>query len=221
MPCHRLGRQICPRSHRRAAGLLPMWKLNRQRRLQLVGDENLSSMAATPRSVPVPLHSRHSPTVIEPSPSSAKATPGLDRTSKITSSPTNRACAEVSYITGVPTMISPEDATTSSMTVLASLMDRQVTGISENSTKTTSPKTMGINMSQLRKLFIPKLDKNNKGSMSLTMQTEIEILRAQKKVTGGEIAVDEGEVVLRYLSRFHFLSLVLARGPSVCAVFFS
>ncbi|KAF8128224.1 hypothetical protein EV363DRAFT_1341207, partial [Boletus edulis] len=149
---------------------------------------------------------------IEPSPTSAKATPGLDGTSKITSSPTNRTCAEVSYITGVPTMISPEDATTSSMTVLASLMDCQVpppTGISENSTKTTSPKTMGINMSQLRKLFIPKLDKNNKESMSPTMQREIEVLRAQKKVTGGEIAVDEGEVVCGICLGFIFFSWCL------------
>ncbi|KAF8129746.1 hypothetical protein EV363DRAFT_1450808 [Boletus edulis] len=116
----------------------------------------------------------------------AKATSGLDGTSKITS-PTNGTSAEVSYKTGVPTMISLEDATTSSMTMLPSLMDRQVpppTGISENSTKTTSRKTMGINVSQLRKLFLPKLDKNAKGSMS---PAEIEILRAQKKVTGGEI----------------------------------
>ncbi|KAF8127293.1 hypothetical protein EV363DRAFT_1346547, partial [Boletus edulis] len=125
------------------------------------------------------------PTVIEPSPTSAKATPGLDGTSKITSSPTNRTCAEVSYITGVPTMISPEDATTSSMP------------------------TMGINMSQLRKLFIPKLDKNNKGSMSPTMQREIEILRAQKKVTGGEIAVDECEVVCGICLGFIFFSWCL------------
>ncbi|KAF8119942.1 hypothetical protein EV363DRAFT_1377809, partial [Boletus edulis] len=127
------------------------------------------------------------PTVIEPSPTSAKATPGLDGTSKITSSPTNRTCAEVSYITGVP----------------------PPTGISENSTKTTSPKTMGINMSQLRKLFIPKLDKNNKGSMSPTMQREIEILRAQKKVTGGEIAVDECEVVCGICLGFIFFSWCL------------
>ncbi|KAG6375232.1 hypothetical protein JVT61DRAFT_3446 [Boletus reticuloceps] len=196
------------------------------------GDQNISSMAATPRSNdssaltdscgPSTIGSSSPtqsspPTVIEPSPSSAKATAGLDGTSKI-SSPTNRTCAEVSYKTGVSTIISPEDATTSSMAMLASLMDRQLsslTGISENSyrsrmtvrrameitrtflsssrspsqlsTKTTSPKTMGINVSQLRKLFIPKLDTNAKGSMSPTMQTEIEILRAQKKVTGGEM----------------------------------
>ncbi|KAF8436789.1 hypothetical protein L210DRAFT_3547573 [Boletus edulis BED1] len=200
MPCHRLGRQICPRSHRRAAGSLPMWKLNRQRRLQLVVVTRTSPASSSPtQSSP--------PTVIAPSPSLAKSTAGSDGTSKIST--------EVSYITGVPTMISPEDATTSSMTVLASLMDRQVsslTGISENSTKITSP-TMGINASQLRKLFIPKLDKNVKWSMSPTMQTEIEILsRAQKKVTGGEIAVDEGEVCpcLRNFSRL----LVLAKGPS-------
>ncbi|KAF8422784.1 hypothetical protein L210DRAFT_14933 [Boletus edulis BED1] len=141
------------------------------------------------------------PTVIAPSPSLAKSTAESDGTSKI-SSPTNGTCVEVSYITGVPTIIS-KDATTSSMTMLPSLMDRQVSSLTATeitrtflsssrspyqlSSKTGSPKTMGINMSQLRKRLLPKLDKDVKGSMSPTMQTEIEIPRAQKKVTGGEI----------------------------------
>ncbi|KAF8127279.1 hypothetical protein EV363DRAFT_1346477 [Boletus edulis] len=132
-------------------------------------------------------------TVIAPSPSLAKPTTGSDCTSEI-SSPTNGTCAEVSYITGVPTIIS-KDATTSSMTMLSSLMDRQITRTflsssrspSQLRSKTSSPKTMGINVSQLRKRFLPKLDKDVKGSMSPAVQTEIEILRAQKKVTGGEI----------------------------------
>ncbi|KAF8141853.1 hypothetical protein EV363DRAFT_1150450, partial [Boletus edulis] len=54
------------------------------------------------------------PTVIAPSPSSAEATAGLDGTSVI-SSP--------SYITGVPTVVSPEDATTSSMATLAAIIE--------------------------------------------------------------------------------------------------
>ncbi|KAF8434066.1 hypothetical protein L210DRAFT_3553945 [Boletus edulis BED1] len=162
------------------------------------------------------------PTVIAPSPSSANTTAGSDGTSKI-SSPTNGTWAEVSYMTGVPTIIS-RDATTSSMAMLASLMDRQVssfTGISENSHRSrmmvrrameisrtflsspgrqsqlcppTTPKTMGINVSQLRNLFTPKLDKNAKRSAHFHLG-------------------------FGYLSRFHFLFSVLARGPSVCTIF--
>ncbi|KAF8134596.1 hypothetical protein EV363DRAFT_900498 [Boletus edulis] len=62
------------------------------------------------------------PTVIAPSPSSAEATAGLDGTSVI-SSPTNGTCAEASYVTGVPTVASPEGATTSSMAMLATIIE--------------------------------------------------------------------------------------------------
>ncbi|KAF8135484.1 hypothetical protein EV363DRAFT_1320822 [Boletus edulis] len=62
------------------------------------------------------------PTVIAPSPSLAEATAGLDGTSVI-SSPTNGTCAEASYITGVPTVVSPEDATTPSMATFAAIIE--------------------------------------------------------------------------------------------------
>ncbi|KAF8134613.1 hypothetical protein EV363DRAFT_1397006 [Boletus edulis] len=62
------------------------------------------------------------PTVIVPLPSSAEATAGLDGISVIGSS-TNRTCAEASYMTGVPTVVSPEDATTSSMATLAAIIE--------------------------------------------------------------------------------------------------
>ncbi|KAF8436879.1 hypothetical protein L210DRAFT_947953 [Boletus edulis BED1] len=62
------------------------------------------------------------PTVIAPSPSLAEATAGLDGTSVI-SSPTNGTCAEALYMTGVPTVVSPEDATTSSMAMLAMIIE--------------------------------------------------------------------------------------------------
>ncbi|KAF8447822.1 hypothetical protein L210DRAFT_3641701 [Boletus edulis BED1] len=52
---------------------------------------------------------------------------------------------------------------------------------------TTSPKTVGINVSQLRNLFTPKLDKNAKRSISPAMRAEIANLRVQKKVTGGVV----------------------------------
>ncbi|KAF8134493.1 hypothetical protein EV363DRAFT_1323688 [Boletus edulis] len=60
------------------------------------------------------------PTVIPPSPRSAEATAGLDGTS-VVGSPTDRTCAEV--MTGVPTVISPEGATTSSMATLATIIE--------------------------------------------------------------------------------------------------
>ncbi|KAF8134484.1 hypothetical protein EV363DRAFT_1448183 [Boletus edulis] len=62
------------------------------------------------------------PTMIAPSPSSAEATAGLDGTSVI-SSPTNGTSAEASYMTGVPTVVSPEGATTSSMAMLATIIE--------------------------------------------------------------------------------------------------
>ncbi|KAF8432971.1 hypothetical protein L210DRAFT_2754115 [Boletus edulis BED1] len=195
------------------------------------GDQNLPSTAATPRSGDSsvltdscgsstigssPPTQSSPPTVITPSPSSANTTAGSDGTSKI-SSPTNGTWAEVSHMTGVPTIIS-RDTTTCSMAMLASFMDRQVssfTGISENSHRsrmmvrrtmeisrtflsspgrpsqlcppTTSPKTVGINVSQLRNLFTPKLDKNAKRSISPAMRAEIAILGVPKKVTGGVV----------------------------------
>ncbi|KAF8139036.1 hypothetical protein EV363DRAFT_556383 [Boletus edulis] len=195
------------------------------------GDQNLPSTAATSRSGDSsvftdscgsstigssPPTQSSPPTVIAPSPSSANTTAGSDGTSKI-SSPTNGTWAEVSHMTGVPTVIS-RDTTTCSMAMLASFMDRQVssfTGISENSHRsrmmvrrtmeisrtflsspgrpsqlcppTTSPKTVGINVSQLRNLFTPKLDKNAKSSISPAMRAEIAILGVPKKVTGGVV----------------------------------
>ncbi|KAF8444808.1 hypothetical protein L210DRAFT_3047529 [Boletus edulis BED1] len=62
------------------------------------------------------------PTVIAPSPNSAEATAGLDGTPVI-NSPTNGTCAEASYTTGVLTVVSPEDVTTSSMAMLATIIE--------------------------------------------------------------------------------------------------
>ncbi|KAF8444730.1 hypothetical protein L210DRAFT_3642960 [Boletus edulis BED1] len=62
------------------------------------------------------------PTVIAPSPDSAEAAAGLDGTPVI-SSPTNGTCAEASYMTGVLTVVSPEGATTSSMAMLATIIE--------------------------------------------------------------------------------------------------
>ncbi|KAF8433028.1 hypothetical protein L210DRAFT_3650098 [Boletus edulis BED1] len=158
------------------------------------------------------------PTVIAPSPSSANTTAGSDGTSKI-SSPTNGTWAEVSYLTRVPTIISRDTTTCSMAMLASFMDRQvsSFTGISENSHRsrmmvrrtmeisqtflsspgcpsqlcppTTSPKTVGINVSQLRNLFTPKLDKNAKRSISPAMRAEIAILRVPKKVTGG-VAVD-------------------------------
>ncbi|KAF8554686.1 hypothetical protein OG21DRAFT_1038867 [Imleria badia] len=56
---------------------------------------------------------------------------------------------------------------------------------SQSSPVTTSSKTMGTNVSRIRKLFIPQLDKDVKASKNPMTQIEIEILRAEK-VAGGE-----------------------------------
>ncbi|KAF8431520.1 hypothetical protein L210DRAFT_3651066 [Boletus edulis BED1] len=103
---------------------------------QSCGDQNLSSMATTPRSddssaltdscgpstiSSSPPTQSSPPTVIAPSPSLAEATAGLDGTSVI-SSPTNGTCTEASYITGVLMVVSPDDATTSSMATLATII---------------------------------------------------------------------------------------------------
>jgi hypothetical protein len=57
--------------------------------------------------------------------------------------------------------------------------------VSQSSTETTAPKTMGTNVSRIRKLFTPLLDEDVKASKNPTTQMEIEMLRARKKVAGG------------------------------------
>ena len=58
---------------------------------------------------------------------------------------------------------------------------------SQSSTETTAPKTMGTNVSRIRKLFAPPLDEGAKASKDPMTQMEIEMLRARKKVVGGGV----------------------------------
>ena len=58
---------------------------------------------------------------------------------------------------------------------------------SESSTEVTVPKSMGTNVSRIRKLFAPPLDEGTKASKDPMTQMEIEMLRARKKVAGGGV----------------------------------
>lgn len=52
---------------------------------------------------------------------------------------------------------------------------------------TAPPRVMGVNVSRIRKLFIPALDEGAKASKNPMMQMEIEVLRARKKVAGSGV----------------------------------
>ncbi|KAI9460377.1 hypothetical protein HD554DRAFT_1577927 [Boletus coccyginus] len=58
---------------------------------------------------------------------------------------------------------------------------------SESSTEIADPKITGTNVSRIRKMFIPPLDKDVKASRNPMTQMEIEMLRARKKVAGGGV----------------------------------
>ena len=58
---------------------------------------------------------------------------------------------------------------------------------SQSGIETTAPRTMGTNLSLIRKLFTPPLDKDVKVSKNPMTQIEIEMLRAQKRVAGGGV----------------------------------
>ena len=169
----------------------------------ICSDETLFNMGDAPKSLP------SSPTVIQTLASPAEPTVGLDGLAKI-SSPTEGPSAEVSHMAGAATIISPSRDGTASMATLAKVMDRSQASsptefsvrsaieiartlflpsrrASQCSTEITAPKTMGTNVSRIRKLFTPPLDEDAKASKNPMTQMEIEMLRAQKKVAGGGV----------------------------------
>ena len=75
----------------------------------------------------------------------------------------------------------------SAISGLARSLFRSSPRASESSTEATLLKSMGTNVSRIRKLFAPPLDKDAKVSKDPMTQIEIEMLRARKKVAGGGV----------------------------------